>query len=377
LKVTNAASSYDHTGPVIVGYIVDKVEILPDGRSVAHDPLIIENPNAGMTVDYRVKYNSVYAYNVRTIALFTVPAYNENTNTLAMLKVLVSSSPQSRVYVKTIETAAPPPPSDVNFTWNYERINPTTALYDQFTGKSIDETGKPGSLLVHWTFPTNSQRDIKKFQVFRRKKINEPFELIKMYDFDDSILRMPDPENPDPQLVEYITSPCTFFYDDEFDKEINSTQEKSFIYAIAAIDAHGMTSNYSAQYQLWFNPFKNALEKILISHAGAPKPYPNLYLEKDLFVDTINVSGDASKRFTLYFNPEFYHLYDDSGRIKPVLATKQSGGKYVLQFINKDNQKSASVTITINDQLRLANKTLSFPSVRFGSPRSNTNEDRT
>lgn len=371
-KIMNTAHNNDQNGPVIVGYIVDKTEVSPDGTIIAHQPLIIENPNTDYIADFKVKYNSVYTYGVRTIALFNIPAFNEKDNNIAMLRVLISSSPQSKVYVQTIETIAPPAPSDVNFTWNYERVNPTTALHDHFTGKPLLNTGKPGSLLIHWTFPPNSQRDIKKFQVFRRKNIDEPFELLKVYDFDDSAVRMSDLENPHPNLVEHITSPCTFFYDDEFDKEKNSVRENSFIYAIAAIDAHGMTSNYSAQYQLWFNPFKNSLEKALISHTGAPKPYPNLYLEADLFVDTINVSGDNSKRFKLYFNPEYYHLYDDSNRITPMLATKQTGGKYQLQFINKDNQKSATLTVTIDDNLRLANKTLAFPNVRFGSRRLST-----
>ena len=52
-----------------------------------------------------------------------------------------------------------------------------------------------------------------------------------------------------------------------------------------------------------------------------------------------------------------------------VLATKQTGGSYKLQFINTDNQKSVTADITINDQVRAASRTLAFPNVRFGAKR--------
>ena len=147
----------------------------------------------------------------------------------------------------------------------------------------------------------------------------------------------------------------------------NHPGSSTYIYAIAAIDAHGYTSGFSAQYEVWFDEFKNQLQKKLISHAGAPKPYPNLYLEADTFVDTMHVEGPSSKKLTLIFNPEFYHVYDDQERMQQVLATKQTAGSYKLQFINTDNQKSAVCEIKIDDRMRAASKTLAFPSVRFGS----------
>lgn len=385
LKVRTTSHHHDHSrGAEIVGYIIDKAEITRDGHSRNHSPIIIDNPHVHLTADFQVKYNAHYVYTIRTVAQFTIPAIDDDSGVVAMVKVLVSSKPSSKVYVQTTETVAPPAPTDLNFTWDYERINPTTAQHDHSTGKPLPGTGKPGSLLVHWTFPPNSQRDIKRFQVFRRRDVNHPFELIKEFNFDDSVVKFPDHENPNPHLVEHLTSPCSFLYDDEFhvgnhhfhdphhnkfaDAEQSAWSSK-FIYAVASIDAHGFTSGYSAQFQVWFDPFKNQLQKKLISHTGAPKPYPNLYLEADCFVDTIHVSGPHSKRLKVYFNPEFYYVYDDHNRLVRVLATKQTGGSYKLNFINTDNQKSTNVDILINDQVRAATKTLSFPSVRFGARR--------
>lgn len=328
----------------IVGYVIDKMEIQSDGSTQAFPPIIVDNPKSSQTVDLRVKYGSTYSYAVRTIAQFTLTAVDADYGDVATIKVLVSSRPSHKVYVETTEDIAPPPPSDLNFTWDYERINPSTAEHDPTTGQALPGTGTPGSLLVHWTFPPNSQRDIKKFQVFRRRSINEPFELIKMFDFDDADIKYPNLELPDPRLVETLSSPCSFLFDDDFERN------SRFIYSLAAIDAHGFTSNYSAQFEVWFDIFKNRLEKRLISHAGAPKPYPNLYLEQELFTDTIRVAGSNSRRCKIYFNPEFYTLYDDDGRVIPVIASKQRGGSYRLQFINLENQKSAIVNINIDDR---------------------------
>lgn len=342
LKVRNTAHYSDRRGCELVGYLIDKTEVTRDGQTMQHQPIVIESSRASTSADFRIRYDSTYIYTIRSVARFTLPAIDDDTGDVATIQVLVSSKPSAKVYVKTKEFVPPPPPSDLNFTWNYEKDN----------------------LLVHWVFPPNSQRDIKKFQVFRRESIDHPFELIKMYDFDDSSLKYEDNENPDPTLVEYVKSPTTFFVDDEF------TKQSKFIYAVASIDAHGMTSNFSAQYELSFDAFKNKLVKTLVSHTGAPKPYPNLYLQADTFVDTIRVNGPHSKRMKVYFNPEFYHLYDDNERIIRVLATKQLKGEYKLQLLNVDNQKSQTLTIKIDDRIRAANRRIVFPRQTFGKPKT-------
>jgi hypothetical protein len=386
-----AASNQDTQLPEIIGYIIDKVEITESGEPKVHHPIIIDNPNVASTIDYQVKYGTTYIYSIRSVAYFNVLAIDDDTNEPAIIRTLISSKPSNKIYVETIETKAPPAPSDVNFTWNYERINPATAQYDVTSGQPMLETGKPGCLMIHWTFPPNSQRDIKKFQIFRRRNINHPFELIKVYDFDDSARRFPDRENPDPRLVERLTSPCTFYFDDDFFTGNHNFHDSSsgkdpeherhpysstYIYAVAAIDAHGYTSNYSAQFEVWFDPFKNKLQKKLISHSGAPKPYPNLYLEADAFVDTIRVAGPHTKKARLIFNPEYYYVTDDQSRMTQILSTKQTGGNYKLQFINLDNQKSAVTTIAIDDRLSSTSKEPAQPAIRFGKRKSANSRSR-
>lgn len=368
-KASKFSTQADQRGSEIIGYIIDKFEILKNGTFKPHKPIIIENPKVGISADLSVKYNTTYMYAIRAVAVFNIPAIDHNTGEVATLKVLVSSKPSNKVYVQTIETVAPPPPCDVNFTWDYDRINPLTTNTDQTSGQAIPNTGQAGSLLIHWAFPPNSQRDIKKFQVFRRKSVDEPFELIKTYDFDDSASRFSDNEFPDSNVVEYLRTPCTFFYDDDFlvGDQLNvnpyaassNPGSSTYIYSIVSIDAHGLTSNYSAQFEIWFDQFKNRLIKKLISHSGAPKAYPNLYLENDLFIDTMKISGQHSKKMKLYFNPEYYHYTDNQGRMSPAFKTNQTGGKYKLQFINLDNQKSQMINISIDDQISKNTKSVS------------------
>jgi hypothetical protein len=343
LQVQRTASATNKQSAEIVGYLIDKSEITPAGEIINFPPIIIENSRVSMSADFRVKYGTTYSYTMRTIVRFTLPAIDNETGDVATIQILVSSKPSNKIYVKTYERVAPPPPTDLNFTWNYETDR----------------------LLIHWTFPPNSQRDIKKFQLFRRKDVDHPFELIKMYDFDDSVIRTPDHEFADPSLVEYLLSPATYFTDDEFLKT------SKYIYALTAIDAHGMTSNYSAQFQVWFDPFKNKLMKSLISHTGAPKPYPNLYLQAETFVDTIRVNGPHSKRLKLYFNPEYYQLYDDDNKFVKVLSTLQDGGEYQIQFINLDNQKSQLLNVKIDDQVT-ATSPLVTPGRGFGTYKNST-----
>lgn len=338
IDVNPTAVHHDNDGPELVGFIIDKTEVLPDGSIKNFDQIIIDNPKSSLVADFKVRYNSRYVYSIRSVGLFTLPAIDDSAGSIAMLKVLISSKPSNKVYCETTEMVAPPPPAESSFMWDYEKEK----------------------LIISWSFPVNSQRDIKKFQVFRRDSIDHPFELLKQYDFDDSVVKFPDMEDPDPKLIESLRSPSNTFIDDEF------TKQSKFIYALASIDAHGLTSAFSAQFELGFDLFKNKLTKTLISHSGAPKPYPNLYLEGELFVDAIKVSGPNSKKAKLYFNPEFYYLYDDQQRLQQVLSTKQTGGSYKANFVNLDTQTNKVMTVTIDDQLDHTNHTLSVPEIRYG-----------
>ena len=331
---------------VIVGYIIDKFEVAADGTITPCPPIVVDDPNVGMTADFQVKFNTHYCYTVRTVAMLTLPAINVDDGTLAITKTLVSAKPSSRATVSTLKLIAPPPPCDVDFVWDYST----------------------NRLMVTWALPVTSERDIKQFQVFRRTSVDRPFELHKQYNFDDSVVPFPAAEAPEASLLEFIKEPCCWWFDDGFDFNVNTSESRGYIYALGAIDAHGLVSNYSAQFLVWFDRYQNKLQRRLVSHTGAPKSYPNMYIEGELFVNTIVTSGKPNMR--LYFNPQYYYYVDDEHRCVPVVRTKQTGGRYKLQFMNVDNFKSTEVDITIDDRTTFVSP-LPQPGIVIGPKRRN------
>jgi hypothetical protein len=331
IDVISGVTNVTNYSTEIVGFIIDKSELLANGNSVEHQPIFVDNSQANEVIDFRIRYNAYYVYKIRTIYKMYVPAIDELTNDVVLLVVLVSSKPSSQSYAICTENIPPPPVSNLDFVWDYRRINL--------------QSNKPGSLMIHWSFPTNSQRDIKYFQIFRRRTTETAFELIKMYHFNDADVQPQLREKYDSNLVEQLSSPKTYFIDDEFVKT------SKYIYTVCTMDAHGYISNYGEQFEVWFDRHTNSLQKKLISHSGALRPYPNLYVENDLFVDAIKTSGEHSKTMKIYFNPEYYRLYDEQGQNMNLLQTKQHNGKYKLQFINVDNQKDVVVDINIDDPM--------------------------
>jgi hypothetical protein len=306
----------------IAGFVIDKYELLDNGNYQRLGSIVIENPSINSLIDPFIKYGKTYCYSVKTISMLTMVLIDRDTTTLGLADILVSSKPVKK-YVTTTETLAPQPPTDILFFWDYE-------------------TDK---LVLSWSFPTNPQRDIKKFQVFRRQFLTDAFELIKEYDFNDSLVKSANLESPEKRLVETKNSPSTVYIDDDFKKD------SVFIYALCSVDAHGFTSCYSSQYRTTFDIFKNELTYAQISQSGAPKQYPNMYVRGRGFTNVGYVNGNYSKRAFLYFTPQFYQLKERDGKINDVVSTNQNGGSYKFQFINVDNQKSEILNVKIENTL--------------------------
>ena len=304
----------------VIGYLIDKQEILADGSVVNLEPIILTGPTIGAALDTKVKYDSVYRYSVRTIALVQLQATSPRTGQNLAVSGLITSRSSRSVQVKCEELVPPPPPADFNFIWDY----------------------KAKKLALIWNFPTNPQRDVKRFQVFRRETIWEPFTLLAEYNFDDSEVPTPRSESPHiDSLLEFGDEPCNFFIDDEF------TRDSEFIYAMCCIDAHSFSSNYSMQFAVGFDRYKNSLTKELVSPAGAPKPYPNFLLREELTADAIKDGNHFSAR--IYFDPEYLTIVDGSGEDMEVLATNKNQGEYKLSVINVDRQKSQILTFKVED----------------------------
>lgn len=307
-----------------IGYIIDKFEVESGDIIKKKESFFISSPSNTNYLDARIRYGIQYIYSVRTVCAFSTATVRDSGE-LQLSRFLIASRPSTFSSVLTEEYIPPPPPADLNFRWDYQRA----------------------ALQVEWNFPTNPQRDIKKWQVFRRKSINEPFSLIAQLDFDDSVIKTPPTETVDRSLIKLSKSPITFFIDPDFNKD------SDYIYAVCSCDAHGMTSNYSMQFRIGFDRIKNKLKKTLISASGAAKQYPNTYLQAELSLDSVKSSNTENMR--IYFDPEYLRVNDSAGRDLHFLKTNSRGGLYRFMLLNTDRQLQANLDIKISDlrELRL------------------------
>ena len=279
-----------------------------------------------------MRYGAKYEYSIRSIALVQIQSIDEETGQIYSISCLISSKPSSFKVVSCLEFDPPPPPADFTFVWDYQK----------------------NDLVLMWSFPVVPTRDIKRFQIFRRSSVNDPFTLLSEYDFDDSVIKTPRSETPRLSRVIRMTTPKTTYIDPEF------TKDSTYIYSLCCVDSHDFTSNYSEQFVMSFDRFKNKLVKRLLSPAGAPKPYPNFYLREgvdsdvgttNLTVDSIKVSGHD--KMTIFFDPEYLSIVreDNVGNESDLglLTTEIEGGKYKMQFINTDRQVGKVLNISVED----------------------------
>ena len=344
--------SDDFTGieKKLIGFLIQKAELKIDGTVRNVETILLKDGNKQSYIDFKVRYGTIYVYKIRSLFEIKYPAIDTDSMQFYFVKSVIASKP-SVSYAETTENIAPPPPVELRFIWDYDRINLNTAEFLPNTNVPLENFGSRGSLMIYWSFPANPQMDIKKFQVFRRKSIDEPFELIKMYDFDDSIIKYDNLEkfiNPDliqNSLVSRIygpdlSIPILNYYDDDFYKN------SEYIYAVASIDAHGLTSNYSEQMKVKFDQFSNKIETSLVSISGAPKQYPNLYLNQDLFLDTIKMTN--KRNLSIYFTPDCFSVISGNSNEK-IIDIEDQNLKYIFNFINTDKALGSNLKISLNN----------------------------
>jgi hypothetical protein len=325
ISVSEIQSKSAHIGStaIVIGYVIDKQELV-NGQWQDRESIIIDNSKISSTVDFKVKYYSTYKYYIRTITLLEIPAVVSDRSDVVMARILISSKRSVPVVITCFENVPPPPPTDFRFIWDY-RVN---------------------RLQLSWTFPPNKQRDIKKFQIFRRSNINEPYQLQAQYDFDDSVVKATPTEIISTELVKIQLrgnepSPILSYIDNEF------TKNSKYIYTLCCIDAHGLTSNYCDQFEITFDKYKNSLVRKLISEPGAPKAYPNMLLNSDTFIDVIYDTGHTSVK--IIFNPDHLTVYDADGNDLNLIATSDTFSDYKLQFVNLDTQKERVLNLNLID----------------------------
>lgn len=318
-----------------VGYVVEKYVASSDsigevgGQDDVAGILISPYADGNQLNDSDLTYGHAYNYSVRAVYLVQVPIINRSLidpsdDQFGYAYILVTSKPNFSNGVQAVDNVPPPPPGNLEFIYDYS-----------------DKT-----LFMHWEFPTNKQEDIVAFQVFRRETTDDPFELIAQYDFDNSVIPYRQQEQMIlPRLIRSDPGkPVVSHTDFKFKKD------SKYIYAVCSVDARRLSSGYSSQYEVSFDRYRNKLEVRRSSFPGAPKPYPNLYIIKDTFKDTIQTSEYDD--FYIFFDPDAYYISDSAGTNLNLISTSvpdQPKPTYHMNVINLDMQKSQTVDITIND----------------------------
>ena len=322
---------------VCLGYMIERRRLNTDGTVTNLDTIFIDSASSTRAVDYAVMYGHRYQYKIRAVYLTRFHAVNvyddDSESRYAYAGVLIASRGTSWLTELCSESDGPPAPIDFYFE-----------IDDNDTG-----------LDIAWSFPHNPSMDIMKFQIFRRSSTSDPFKLIKQINFSPSEASDISYETIPESLNDRMDHPLCVHNDDDW------TRESSYIYAVCSIDAHGLTSGYSSQYRVSFDYFSGGLVVDRISKSGAPKPYPNIYLEGDTFVDTIKDSGHT--KFSLYFDPEYLYVTDEAGNSLDFLTPDSTSlyetsedidklttsPSYKMQIINIDMQKASIFNIYLSD----------------------------
>ena len=322
--------------PVIkhAGYVITKLEVLDDGLYEERGKLITDNPNGLYIIDENIRYGGVYVYEIRSIYYVKTIAEERTVgdpacDDVSVVEVLIASEGKM-VDVHCIENIPPAPPSSIRVSFDYKARKPR----------------------ISWQFPVNPQRDIKRFQIFKRKNVRQPFTLIAEYDFDNSTIRTSVPEVANKDRLYRFSHPKLSYVDTEWEDGDRP------IYAVSCVDAHGMSSNYSTQMRFVYVNRTNKVKNIMISYPNAPKPYPNMLINRDSFEDAIKVSG--YDRMRVYLDPEYYKVTKylkkngagtDTNKEKDLnlLRIDENRDTYQIHMINIDNQKDKILNIRIGD----------------------------
>lgn len=305
-----------------VGYTVERIVEFSSG--VRNSELIGTIPpgsNEVKFIDYNVRYGSRYSYTVRAVYSILLPEIIWGRFDSATSKVLIASPPSNISSVTAEERVPPETPTSAKFSYDYSK----------------------NLLMILWSEPVDRVKDVTRYQLFRRSSINEPFTLLKEFDFDQSVVKAERPDAPLEINVSRSNYPVRKAFDYDFGMSSN------YIYALCAVDAHGFASNYSAQYSVSFNRRLNAIDVKCISPAGAPRPYPNIYLTtpESLTLDTITRSGVSG--FTIVFDPEYLEIADRYGKDLGLLKYASSGAKYYVSLIDTARAEQIVVPINIED----------------------------
>ena len=341
-----------------IGYLIEKFEkkvLEQKGEGNTNntvfwdrkDPVVFGTQDHLQGIDTKIKLNTVYMYRPRTVAIATVMITDSLTGVTSELQILVVSKPGASVTNKfsgdlkdpdsdaKVVDAVPPPLSDLKFVWDYAT----------------------NELTIHWGYPAVKSQDVRYFKVYRRSSLFEPYQLLRLNDFNEKslsimsdnirpslvkkFLRNPDKQGElfkDGHVSTAVLGAVTRYTDAEFNKN------SMYIYSIVVGDHNGQWSGYSPQYAVWFDMVTNKLKVQLVVPVGAPEPYPNWTLQTDLkdqlgatslTTDSIKVSN--YDQLLVAFTPDCRRVLDSE--------SEPSADMKLLKVVRQENQTDGALEL--------------------------------
>ncbi len=311
-----------------VGYIIFKYELEPSGNLVELESIVISDENLSCWYDKSVVYGKTYRYKIQSVFKLATSSssFHEAENNINYNHYLIGSRSTPYIDVICKESVPPPPPINIEFFLSSNQ-----------------------KMMIFWDMPFNKQEDIKRFQIFRREKLEDPYTLINELDFDDSLVQIDRSE----KIPDYSKTKLKFSKTSYEDFDFNF--DKTYYYAICSVDAHDLSSPYSTQFKVKYSRIDGKMEARVIAFSGAPKPYPNFTLKQNLVLDCIKDSGHKSMK--VYFDPECLILEGVKNRVETgdevsiyrdqekLLETNNEYPMYKLQVINLDWQQDKKINL--------------------------------
>ncbi|MBP04988.1 MAG: hypothetical protein CMA72_09430 [Euryarchaeota archaeon] len=317
----------------VFGYLLEK-SVIGNNGALTNLPsvLLTQPPGASgeqfIYDDSDITLGESYVYGISTIALANVPDIQLEDGTGSALFVV-----KSRVQTTTITagTPFPSPPVDIEF------------FYD------VDS----GNLAISWN-DSPETKNTTKFQILRRDNIQSPFSLLRQYDFDNSIVNFESIEEVNYGLNVKMESPLTFYIDEKFDSL------KQYIYALSSVDSMGTISPYSAQFLISIDSSIGDVRVIQVSPSGAPRPYPNFFIDNQLTSESASLTGASNVE--IYFTPEVYNVTknefnvstgvvesEESFNVFRIDGSPANSGDYLFEMVELSTIEKQTRTIKITN----------------------------
>ena len=291
---------YEYTVGSIAGYIVDKYKV---DENLNKEYLCtkfyqVGNDRRVEIEDTAIQYGKKYIYEIKTVHLFLLKKSESGIDFHNFVLVLGDKTTSNIVHI--VERESPNIPTSLICSYNKEKQG----------------------IRLRWGMPSNPQLDIFNFQVFRRESLFEPFTLIKeIRELDINVNSDEGFEEPNQESIDKSGIKFNFL-----DTEIK--KDKTYIYAICAIDAHGISSALSAQVACKYNRILSRLDVDTVSLGGALKYYPNQFIprktkffdnERSVFNNTPVVKN--KDKFKIYFTPDYQAIKTGPSDFQEIVKT--------------------------------------------------------